>query len=78
VRLLKPFIALAVAMDAISGSSREDRLDLAVAKNGLGVAYSRMGRYAEAEPLVEEALDLWREILGPSHVNDGRGSETPY
>jgi tetratricopeptide (TPR) repeat protein len=57
------------AMDAISGSSREDRLDLAVAKNGLGVAYARMGRYAEGEPLVGEALALWREILGPRHVN---------
>jgi tetratricopeptide (TPR) repeat protein len=57
------------AMDAIAGSSREDRLDRAVAKNGLGIAYARMGRYAEAEPLVEEALALWREILGPSHVN---------
>jgi Tetratricopeptide repeat len=35
--------------------------------NGLAVLYSGQGRYGEAEPLHEQALERRRVILGPGH-----------
>ena len=56
------------ALHAISGTSREDRLEYAVAANGLGTAYAREGRYPEAEPLFQQSLAIWRQYLGSRSI----------
>lgn len=56
------------ATRAIPGTSREDRLELAVAFNGLGACYGRLGRQLEAELLFKRAIGMWRDILGPHDI----------
>ncbi len=50
------------ALAIITVTSREDSMDLALALGGLGNCYGKSGRFAEAQPLDERALALWREL----------------
>jgi len=59
-------IAYENAIRLMHGDSRQDRLELAYASNGLGVAYYALGRYQNCEPLYQQALAIRRELLGPS------------
>ena len=37
------------------------------ALDNLGDLYRAMGKYAKAEPLLQEALRIYRKVLGPEH-----------
>jgi tetratricopeptide (TPR) repeat protein len=45
----------------VTGDTRGLRFQLS---NGLQIVYQRMGRYAEAEPLVEQCLKIVEDVLG--------------
>jgi tetratricopeptide (TPR) repeat protein len=54
----------------------EDRLgpehpDTATALNSLAEFYRERGRYEEAEPLYQRALDIAEKVLGPDHPDTG-------
>ena len=67
----------------------DQRLELAVAFNGLGVLHGEQGDYLEAANWLEDSATLKRQVLGPSHpdlaltlrnlavVRDRRGSPGP-
>ena len=52
------------ALLAIPQTGRENRSDRAFAADGLGLAYSRLGRYWQAEVDYRYALAIWRELSG--------------
>lgn len=66
------FAEAAVAYEAglrvLSGTSREDRLELAIAMSGLGTSYVRLGRPRDGEPLFKKSLAIWRDILGSRDI----------
>lgn len=45
----------------------ESHPDVATNLNNLGMLYYYQGRYAEAEPLLQQALAIWEKTLGPEH-----------
>jgi tetratricopeptide (TPR) repeat protein len=60
--------ALAMRMLLVEGRAiGVGEADLAESLNDLGAAYASQGRYAEAEPLLQRALDLHERALGPLH-----------
>ncbi len=40
---------------------------MAAALNNLALLYKITERYEEAEPLYHQALNIWKEALGPKH-----------
>ncbi|RMG53269.1 MAG: hypothetical protein D6723_07390 [Acidobacteria bacterium] len=48
-------------------ADRENQINLATNLQNLGATLKTKGRYAEAEPLLREALDLRRRLLGENH-----------
>jgi tetratricopeptide (TPR) repeat protein len=44
-----------------------DHPNTATTLNNLALLYNSQGRYAEAEPLYQQALELSRELLGDRH-----------
>jgi tetratricopeptide (TPR) repeat protein len=46
---------------------------MAVALNNLAQVLRLQRRYAEAEPLYRQALDIWKERLGPVHADVALG-----
>ncbi|EKQ68095.1 Flp pilus assembly protein TadD [Leptolyngbyaceae cyanobacterium JSC-12] len=59
-------LAIAALQQAIARST-DDPLQLARNFNTLGLVYASQGRYAEAEPLYTQALEIRRSQLGPDH-----------
>ncbi len=62
--------ALAVAVrevDLARGFKPGENADLATSLNNLGVTYSALGRYGEAEPPLRQALAMREKVLGPRH-----------
>lgn len=47
------------------GDDDDDTLE---SQRGLAAAYTRVDRYAEAEPLLKDALEKFRERYGPTHT----------
>jgi tetratricopeptide (TPR) repeat protein len=43
--------------------------NVATSLNGLAELYRAQGRYADAEPLYQQALATWEKALGPDHPN---------
>src|ERR1043165_6390928 len=39
-------------------------------ENALAAHYHRMGRYAEAEPLYRQAIEIWRHTSGPEALRN--------
>ena len=52
-----------------SDPSDDDPLSISYARNHLGIALMRLGRYAEAVEALEANLALQLEILGPGHID---------
>jgi tetratricopeptide (TPR) repeat protein len=43
--------------------------DVATSLNNLAYLYDSQGRYQEAEPLYQQALDIAQKVLGENHPN---------
>jgi tetratricopeptide (TPR) repeat protein len=49
-----------------------DHPDVALSLSNLGGLYSSRGRYADAEPLLQQALAIWEKALGGDHPDVAR------
>ena len=58
--------------EAIDAARASDVIELSAALGALGDLHRRRGEHAAAEPLLEEALTLDQERLGPDHSGTGR------
>src|ERR1051326_8907003 len=56
------------ATRAIPRTTRENRLELAVALDALGVCNSKLGHQLAAEPLYKGAIAIRRELLGSHNI----------
>lgn len=45
----------------------EQHPDFAQSLNNLAGLYDSMGRYEQAEPLYQQDLEVFRQVLGPNH-----------
>src|SRR3974390_680373 len=52
------------ALELIRGVRGDQHPDTARALGRLGKLYQPLGRYAQAEPLLRQALEVWRSSLG--------------
>src|SRR6202044_1226196 len=54
------------ALNALQAQLSPDSMNVASAADWLGLALSREGRFAEAEPLLRRALATYEKVRGPS------------
>jgi CHAT domain-containing protein/Tfp pilus assembly protein PilF len=62
--------ALAIAKQYVAlarQTHKENETEVSVANGWLGYIYESMGRYDDAEPLLERSLTLREKVLGPDH-----------
>ncbi|WP_339376807.1 tetratricopeptide repeat protein [Nostoc sp. 106C] len=53
----------------------EEHLDVANSLNNLAGLYNSQGRYSEAQPLLQQALEIFERLLGANHRNTVTVSE---
>ena len=54
-------------MEQVAAEYGKTGNEYAAALNNLGMIYDNIGRYSDAEPLLEEALLIRRRVLGADH-----------
>ncbi len=59
--------ALKAATDKINSAFEEQPEVAAEVKTTIGVTYLHLGRYEEAESLLQSALTMWSDLRGPEH-----------
>ncbi|MEM1128378.1 MAG: tetratricopeptide repeat protein, partial [Bacteroidota bacterium] len=57
------------ARQLVSDTLGEEHPDTAASLNNLAGLYESQGRYAEAEPLYEQALAVYQQVLGEEHTD---------